>query len=218
MPFQPLDLRELFGEIDIYLFDQLLKGRFLPGMRILDAGCGEGRNLVYFLRSGFDVCAVDQSKAALAGAQRLAAQLAPALPEANFRAERLENMSFPDAAFDAVLLSAVLHFARSDAHFDAMVRECWRVLKPGGLLFARLASTIGIETRVQPLGGRRFRLPDGSDRFLVDEDMMMALTRTLGATLLDPLKTVNVQSERCMTTWCVRKSSTPANPEGAPNQ
>ena len=105
-----------------------------------------------------------------------------------------------------MLSSAVLHFARDDAQFDAMVREMWRVLKPGGLFFCRLASNIGMEDRMRRIAGRRFRLPDGSDRYLVDEAMLVDLTRTLGGMLLDPLKTSVVQDQRCMTTWVVRKN------------
>jgi hypothetical protein len=86
-----------------------------------------------------------------------------------------------------------------------MVREMWRVLKPGGMLFCRLASSIGMEDRVTPLGGRRFALPDGSERYLVDEAILMEWTASLGGSLLDPLKTTVVQNQRCMTTWVVRK-------------
>jgi tellurite methyltransferase len=82
----------------------------------------------------------------------------------------------------------------------------WRVLRPHGLLFCRLASTIGMENRMRRISGRRFRLPDGSDRFLVDEAMLVDLTRALDGTLLDPLKTSVVQDQRCMTTWVVRKN------------
>jgi tellurite methyltransferase len=200
------DLHRQFGDIDIYLFDQLLRGRLKPGMRILDAGCGAGRNLVYLLQANYDVCGVDPDPGAVQAVQRLAAKLAPALPPANFRAEPVERMSFPDGAFDAVLSSAVLHFARSDEEFTAMIHAMWRVLRPGGLFFCRLASSIGMEERMQPLAGRRYLLPDGSERYLVDEAMLVELTRSLGGSLVDPLKTTVVQDQRCMTTWVVRKN------------
>jgi SAM-dependent methyltransferase len=206
MLLPPPDLPEFFGQIDIYLFDQLLKGRFTPGMRILDAGSGSGRNLPYFLRHGFDVCAVDATPGAVEQVRQLAAELAPRLPATNFRVDALESLSFPDADFDAVIASAVLHFARDEPHFRAMVAELWRVLRPGGLFFARLASSIGIEARVRPLGGGRFHLPDGSDRFLVDAALLDGLATQLAASPLEPLKTVNVENLRCMTTWCLRKA------------
>lgn len=200
-------LQEQFGQIDIYLFDQLLRGRIVPGMRVLDAGCGSGRNLIYFLREGYDVFGVDADPHAVEYTRRLARSLAPALPAANFRVEALESMAFPDAFADSVLSSAVLHFARSDEHFDAMLRGTWRVLKPGGLFFCRLASSIGLEHRVQRVAGRRFRLPDGSERYLVDESLLLRLTAEMGGQLADPLKTTIVQDQRCMTTWVVRKNA-----------
>jgi SAM-dependent methyltransferase len=199
------DLGALFGSIDIYLFDQLLKGRIAPGMRVLDAGCGRGRNLVYFLREGYEVSALDPDPAAIEAVRALASRLAPALPGSGFRNEPVDASTFPDECADVVLSSAVLHFARSDAHFLAMLRGAWRLLAPGGLFFCRLASSIGIEGRVRPLGGGRFALPDGSDRYLVDEARIHALTEDLGGSLLDPIKTTVVAGQRAMTTWVVRK-------------
>ncbi|HEY4085186.1 MAG TPA: class I SAM-dependent methyltransferase, partial [Bryobacteraceae bacterium] len=146
-------LREQFGDIDIYLFDQLLRGRIRPGDRILDAGCGNGRNLVYLLREGYEVFGVDCENRTVAN-----------LPADHFRVEPLEAISFPDASFDVTIASAVLHFAKSDDHFLAMLQGVWRVLKPGGLFFCRLASSIGIETKIQPVGEGRYLLPDGSER------------------------------------------------------
>jgi tellurite methyltransferase len=199
------DLVHQFGQIDIYLFDQILRGRVRPGMRVLDAACGGGRNLVYLLQSGFEVFATDGDARAVEAVRGLAAQLAPQLPAENFRVEPVERMTFPDAFADVVISSAVLHFASDDAQFDAMVREMWRVLKPAGMLFCRLASSIGMEDRVRRIVGRRFALPDGSERYLVDEAMLMDLTARLGGRLLDPLKTTVVQNQRCMTTWVVAK-------------
>jgi tellurite methyltransferase len=200
-----LNLQDWFGSIDIYLFDQLLKGRLVPGMRLLDAGCGGGRNLNYFLKSGFDVCGVDESSEAIAQIRALAASLAPHLSPDNFRVEPVENMSFADCDFDVVISSAVLHFARDEEHWRGMVREMWRVLKPGGIFIARLASTIGIEEQVEHIEGRRYHLPDGSVRFLVDEQMLMTTTESLGGQWLEPLKTVVVQDMRSMSNWIVSK-------------
>lgn len=199
-------LQEQFGDIDIYLFDQLLRGRILPGSRILDAGCGSGRNLVYFLREGYEVFAADRDPLAIEEIRRLAAILAPKLPAANFRLEPVEAMSFPEAFACFVLLSAVLHFARDEEQFRAMLSGAWEVLAPGGTLFCRLASSIGIERQIQRISGRVYLLPDGSERFLVDETFLMAVTAKLGGLLLDPIKTTVVQNQRAMTTWVLRKN------------
>lgn len=201
----PVNLRDEFGGIDIYLFDQLLRGRIVPGMRLLEAGCGGGRNLVHFLRQGYDVFGTDADAGAVASTRQLASALAPQLPAENFRQEPVERMTFPDDFADVVVSSAVLHFAADDTRFDAMLRGSWRVLRPGGLFFCRLASSIGIESAVVPIQGRRHRLPDGSDRYLVDEALLLRLTDGLGGRLLDPLKTTVVQRQRSMTTWVMRK-------------
>ncbi len=204
-PLVPSSLPALFGDIDIYLFDQLLRGHIRDDATVLDAGCGSGRNLVFMLRAGMNVFAVDASADAIVVVQQMAAILAPSLPRERFRVEPLDALSFADASMDMVVCSAVLHFARDEAHFLACVRELWRVLAPGGLLFCRLASTIGIEAQVQPLGNRRHMLPDGSERFLVDALLLHTITANLRGTLLDPLKTTVVEDMRAMTTWVVQK-------------
>lgn len=201
-----MTLDRQFGQIDIYVFDQILRGHIAPGMRIFDAGCGFGRNLVYFLQEGFEVCGVDSNPQAVESVRSLAASLAPALPAENFRVESLDRLSFPEVFADVVISSAVLHFARDDDDFNSMLRGSWRVLKPGGLFFCRLASSIGMENQIQSIAGRRFLLPDGSERYLADESLLMRLTEELGGKLIDPLKTTVVQNQRSMTTWVLRKN------------
>ena len=192
-----MSLRETFGNIDVYLFDQLLRGNLRPDMRVLDAGCGHGRNLVWLLGQGAEAWGVDREAEAVEATRALGARAEVA---------ELDAMPFEDAAFDAVLCNAVLHFALGGSHFERMVDELGRVLRPGGLLFARLASSIGLEGRTQPLGGGRHVLPDGSTRYLVDEAQLLESTARLGAELVDPIKTTNVQGLRCMTTWVARKN------------
>lgn len=203
---QPLgrELRSQFGDIDIYLFDQLLRGRFDARRRVLDAGCGDGRNLIYLLQHGFTCYGVDEDAIAIGVMRRTAARVAPQVPADHFIVASLDALPYANARMDAVLASAVLHFARDEDHWAHMVQELWRVLAPNGLLFARLASNIGLESVVGP-AGRVVRLPDGSNRFVVDEPMLLGWTERLGGRLADPIKTTNVQQQRSMTTWCVVK-------------
>lgn len=204
------DLQATFGAIDVYLFDQLLRGRVAPSATVLDAGCGAGRNLVYFLRAGHRVLGADADPAAVAEVRRLAAELAPAAaapPADAFRVEPVEAMTFPDGVADLVVSSAVLHFARDPAHFDAMLRGTWRVVRPGGILFCRLAGCAGLDGLLHPLGHGRYALPDGTERFLADERMLRAATDALGGELLDPIKTTVVHGRRAMMTWVLRRSA-----------
>ena len=198
-------LHELYGDIDIYLFDQLLKGRYDNVQKLLDVGCGNGRNLYYFLRNGYQVAGIDPDAQAVRKVKELSTALAPGNPPENFVVCPAENLPYTDASFDLVICSAVLHFARDEQHFESMLRSMFRVLRPGGYFFARLASDIGIEARVKSLGKGRYLLPDGSERFLVNEQKLLQYTNELGA-LYEPIKTTNVQNIRCMTTWCVQKS------------
>jgi SAM-dependent methyltransferase len=204
-PAPSTELRAAFGEIDVYLFDQLLRGRFDHRRRILDAGCGDGRNLPYFLSRGFDCFGIDRDPSAIAQIRQLAARHAPDLPADHFHAGDMACLPWDAASMDAVICSAVLHFSSDEAHFGRMVEEMWRVLATDGLFFARLASNIGLEDAIGP-ARRRARLPDGSNRFVVDESMLMEWTERLDGRLLDPIKTTVVQRQRCMTTWCLVKS------------
>jgi len=198
-----MTVQEQFGQIDIYVFDQILRGNIAAGMKVLDAGCGYGRNLVYLLRVGAEVFALDADAAGIAHVKALAAELAPRLPAENFRVGAIEKMPWADGFADVVICNSVLHFASDEEQFLAMVTELWRVLRPGGMLFCRLGSRIGME--FERLRGQIYRIGDGSEWFLVDEAALLDMTRQMDAVLVDPLKTTVVQDYRCMTTWVLRK-------------
>jgi tellurite methyltransferase len=198
-----LNIQEQFGQIDIYVFDQILRGNITSGMVVLDAGCGYGRNLVYLLREGCEIFALDADADGVAHVRALSASLETGLPAENFQVGSIERMPFPNGFADIVMCNSVLHFARDERHFRAMLAELWRVLKPGGLLFCRLGSRIGMD--FERVRGDLYRVGDGSEWFLVDEEMLLGLTEKMNAVLVDPLKTTIVQDFRCMTTWVLRK-------------
>jgi len=198
-----ISVQEQFGQIDIYVFDQTLRGNIAPGMIVLDAGCGYGRNLVHLLREGCEVFALDTDAEGVEHVRKLSASLETGLPAKNFQVGAIERMPFPDSFADVVLCNSVLHFARDDRHFRAMLAELWRVVKPGGMLFCRLGSRIGMD--FERLRGNIYRIVDGSQWFLVDQEMLLNLTEEMNAVLVDPLKTTIVQDYRCMTTWVLRK-------------
>ncbi len=202
-----------FGNIDIYLFDQILKGRFHSGQRILDIGCGSGRNLVYFLNNGYDVCGIDQDPEAIDRVREMAIKIQSDFDPARFTVSAIESLPFQEEEFDLVIANAVLHFAVDASQFEAMLYAAWRVLKPGGVFFARLASNIGIADRIQHIGNGMFQLPDGTERYLVDQRMILNYTRDLNGELLEPIKTTIVQNLRSMTTWVMRKKN-PEEEEG----
>lgn len=200
-----MTLQEQFGQIDIYLFDQILRGNITSGMRVFDAGCGFGRNLVYLLREGCEVFAVDTNEHAVEHVRSLAGSLGNSSPADNFCVAPVERMPFSNAIADVLICSAVLHFARNFEHFVAMFNELWRVLRPGGLLFCRLASRIGME--FEPIRDGLYRV-GSSEWFLVDEATLLTVTHDHCAELVDPIKTTIVQGRRCMTTWVLRKPET----------
>ena len=193
-----ISVQEQFGQIDIYVFDQILRGNIAAGMRVLDAGCGYGRNLVHLLREGCEVFALDEDADGIQHVRLLSESLQTGLPADNFQVGSIERMPFPDDFADVVICSSVLHFARDYGHFRTMLTELWRMVKPGGMLFCRLGSRIGMDFDV-------FRIGDVSEWFLVDQPMLLGLTEEMNAILVDPLKTTIVQDYRCMTTWVARK-------------
>lgn len=187
---------------DIYLIDQILKGRYNNGGKLLDAGCGGGRNISWFiLQPNFDIYAIDNDRDAITHLL----QIYPSLKQEQVKCTPLQSLPFPDRFFDHIICSAVLHFAPNKEMFLQMLSELNRVLKLGGSLFTRIASDIGIENKIVSLGGGKFSLPDGTDRFLLTKPLLEEVLNNFPMTLAEPVKTTNVQDMRCMTTLVLIK-------------
>jgi SAM-dependent methyltransferase len=211
-----MDFRELnkrLGNLDIYLLDQILKGRFTPDMKILDAGCGEGRNTHYFIQEGFQIFGIDQDKLSINMARIYASSICKEFDVHRFQVNELENLIFHSAAFDAVLSSAVLHFARDEGHFMKMMSEMIRVLKQGGILWLRMCTDAGnILDTSTALGNNRYKLPDGSERFVLTNGLLLSMMEKFGLEHLEPPKSVLVHGLRSMGAFVFEK--TKASPRG----
>ncbi|RAU83377.1 class I SAM-dependent methyltransferase [Pontibacter arcticus] len=199
------DLDAIFGNMDIYLFDQLLKGSIKPSMNVLDAGCGNGRNSSYLLKAGVNMFGVDSSEFSISEMQQLAQSINSGFPSGNFVVADLAALPFDTNFFDVIVCSAVLHFSRSEVHFRSMVQEMWRTLKPGGMLFCRFSTTIGMQGKLQPINNGFYQMPHGQVWFLVDKTLLLQLEKELRASRAEPLKTVLIEHDRSMTTWVLRK-------------
>lgn len=192
-------LNQLLGNIDIYLLDQILKGRFTNDMKILDAGCGEGRNCVYFLNEGFQIFGVDHNPIAIQMARIYAQTIQKEYDVYRFQTSMVENIPFHKEAFDVVISSAVLHFAKSETHFFKMVDDMMRVLKPGGTFFLRMTTSQGNMQEMSPhLGDGVYLLPDGSERFLLTDELEKEIVAKHKLSYLEPAKSVLVHGQRSM--------------------
>lgn len=199
------ELNRLLGNVDIYLLDQILKGRFSKEMKILDAGCGEGRNAVYFIQKGYQIFGIDPNETAIQYCRFLAKSLNPTFDSHRFQAGRLEEIPFHSRAFDAVICSAVLHFAERVDNFWQMISEIHRVLKPGGVFWFRMTTAFGgILEQSQDLGNGKFELPDGSERFLFLPEYVDKL-ENIGFGFLEPMKTVLIPGQREMGVFLMEK-------------
>lgn len=200
---EPLSsVQELLGQTDIYLIDQILKGTYRSSDRILDAGCGGGRNMHWFLLNGISIFGIDHRTEIIEEMKKRF----PLLPDDRFTVAQVEELPFEDNSFEHVISSAVLHFAKDEIHFNSMFGEMYRVLKPGGTFFIRTATDIGIEDRVELLDVGVYRIPDGSNRFLLTRKILARLQLQYGFTYFEPVKTVNVNDIRSMTALMLRKS------------
>ena len=201
------DLNSMLGNIDIYLLDQILKGRFDNGMKILDAGCGEGRNLIYFIREGFNVYGIDGNPLAIKYLQTVARSINKSIPEENFITGDLRDIQFSDEYFDVVLSSAVLHFSEGKSDFQKMFSELIRVLKPGGILFLRMCTMVGLND-LEHVSKGNYKLPDGTIRYLLTEEILEGLVEKYFLQYLEPFKSVVVHGRRSMATLVLKKAQT----------
>ncbi|WP_298247391.1 bifunctional 2-polyprenyl-6-hydroxyphenol methylase/3-demethylubiquinol 3-O-methyltransferase UbiG [uncultured Christiangramia sp.] len=183
--------------MDIYLIDQIMKQKYRRNDRILDAGCGEGRNLRWFAGFDYNIWGIDMDVERLS----ITREIFPNLKE-NLIHARLSEIPFPDAHFDHIICSAVLHFAEDENHFCKMFSELIRVLKPTGSILIRTASNIGLRETTEDLSDS---YNDRKAGYYLNRETISQLLDKYNLKLLEPIKTTNVQDIRAMTTLVLQK-------------
>ncbi len=105
--------------------------------RILDLGCGTGRNTIYLAQQDFLVYALDTSKTGVAITKKKARTLN--LNNIRFKVADMKHTSYPNNYFDAVVCIFVLsHGLLKDNEYA--VNEIYRILKPKGMLITEFMS------------------------------------------------------------------------------
>lgn len=195
-------LKGTLGKTDMYLIDLLQKGYFDSPLKILDVGCGSGRNMWMLAGLGHHVEGMDRDEEII---DYINSQILENPERGNVRARvgQIEALPFPDKSFDCVMCIAVLHFATNSAHFEQQFSELVRVTKSGGIVFLRLVT--GHTFSVISQTNQRANLPDGTNRFVVDSQWLKnELIPFYGLSLAEEFKTVNVDDKRAMTTLVLR--------------
>lgn len=189
MTDHPVGSKAFFDDLDEYRFDKL---HYLPqlvdfasfrGQRLIEVGCGIGTDLVRFAAGGARVTGVDLSQTAIDLARKnfelhdLAAE--------ELRVGNGESLPYPDASFDVAYAHGVIQYTANAAQ---LVRECHRVLKPGGtgifMVYNRI-SWLNALSKVMKVA-------------LEHEDAPVLKKYSIGEfrELLTPFKTVQIVPER----------------------
>ena len=145
--------------------------------RLLDIGCGAGRNAVPLARQGWNVTAVDLSSNMLRAAQQRAASEAPGHP-LGLALAPMEHLPVADRSIDFIVAHGIWNLAQTTAQFRAAVREAARVARGSASLFVFTFSRSTLPDTDQPLPGERYvftRFSGGPQIFLTIEELVAEL-------------------------------------------
>lgn len=200
--FAIMEMLDTLRGMDIYLIDQILKGRYLQGEHILDAGAGSGRNMSWFLDGKFQVFAFDPDL-------ERRAQCQSRFPNEDFEwlTCSIENMPFSPQKFNHIICCAVLHFATNHEHFNLLFNKLAATLKPGGSFFIRTCIEGGMRNEMTALGNGRFLLPDESERYVLSEKTLEDAVKRNNLSFAEPIKGTHVLNQRVMGTLLLQRNT-----------
>lgn len=178
--------------VDVYLLDQALKNRLNASTKILDAGCGSGRNFSWLANEGMDISGFDPNASAIAALRETWPRYAHAL-----HVSTIEEFETSDK-FEFIICNAVLHFAESHEAFQTQFARLVQLLVPGGILFVRMTTSMGMGDSLNINEKGVCTLPDTSVRYVLTRTQIDHLLKEHKLRLLEPIKTVLVEQLRSM--------------------
>jgi 2-polyprenyl-3-methyl-5-hydroxy-6-metoxy-1,4-benzoquinol methylase len=199
-------LNSALGNADLILVDQILKNRFHKQMRILDAGCGEGRNMVYFIKNDFRIYGIDANADAVKLAKLYCRSLNNTFEVENIQNFTIEQNPFPDHFFDAIICLNVLHSAKNQNDFFLWFEQLIRMLHSGGFLLLSLQSQIGVSQNHQqddPNGRNNM----GNENFyLLSENVLQEILKLDYLKTIENTKTILIDNKKSHTYLFLERS------------
>lgn len=199
------DINNLFGDMDLYLMDQLLKGAF-PGGSVLDIGFGQGRNLVFFIQQGLTTYGIEKDSNAVTLLEYFLKSLKIANPPSLLHGDAMA-LPYEDDKFDLVISTRTFHFLENLSAFWKAWQEIRRTLKPGGLLYFSMNSLIGIPSDELPEAKQNgiFRFEDGSEELLLTPEILKEIALMDCYEPVELAKTVHIEGVRSESILVLRK-------------
>ena len=196
------EINDYFGDIDLFLLDQVLKGSLGPPGNLLDVGFGSGRNMVYFLNAGWHIWGIDTDQSQVQLLRYLFQQY-PDQDPTRLTTGSVQSIPLTPASVDLVICSRVLHHLPSPDAVKSSCEEMHRVLKPDGVLYLSMNSTINFESHLlNKEGGRVFR---NGTRGVFLTDLLLDQIVELGFSKIMPHRTVHFEDQHAETTLILKK-------------
>ena len=185
--------------MDLSLIDAILKGYLPASGTVLDVGCGEGRNGLYFIRTGFEYLGIDQDSSKIRLLEYLSSSLSNA--NASFKVGKMQEISFENR-FDLVVASRILHFSEDRLDFLSIWEKLISSMKAGAVIYFAMDSAIATEFVLQKTNGFS-EFCDGRVSFALTEPLYQEMKVDLVE--VEPLKTIIYQNQRVQSFGLLRK-------------
>ncbi len=194
----PHEINNYFGDMDIFLMDLILKGKIPEKGKVLDAGCGEGRNGIYFINNQYSYTGVDTDRSKVSLIEFLSGGT-----ESSFFVEDIKTFAERKETFDFIVCSRVLHFAESVDHFYEMWNDLISMLNPRAIIYISMDSVIDTDIGEAKDNGR-FLFPDGEVRFAITKEIYKDIKK--GFEEIESLKTLVAHEKRAQSFIALKKA------------